>query len=412
MTGRTQALSRFLLPVVVVALPVVLLLSSLRTMRELDQQKAVYLRNRVAMIAGRLENLPDPAAETAVFQALSEEEPNLVDLQVIDRASAAGGQSALEAIWDGRELFRTQTLTGPEGRIYRAYVPFHSSAGLRIARIDLDARAADFLVVHARHNVIVALLGGLVVVLLALYAIWASRRAAKLEIRQLEMEHLAHLGTMAATLAHEIRNPLGTIKGFAQLAGERADASVQALLDPILGEARRLENLVNDLLLYGRPPSPSLRPAKWEETLIPLEAHARQMIGTRDIRFQPDRVRLEWETDPHLLQQALLNLVRNAVEAIGEAPGGEVRLAIRRHAPAGLTLAVIDNGPGIPEAASPRLFEPFFTTKAFGTGLGLSITRKLARALGGEFTLRPSVPRGTEAILRFPQVRVREVVPS
>ena len=59
-TGRTQALSRFLLPVVVVALPVVLLLSSLRTMRELDQQKAVYLRNRVAMIAGRLENLPDP----------------------------------------------------------------------------------------------------------------------------------------------------------------------------------------------------------------------------------------------------------------------------------------------------------------------------------------------------------------
>ena len=131
MTGRTQALSRFLLPVVVVALPVVLLLSSLRTMRELDQQKAVYLRNRVAMIAGRLENLPDPAAETAVFQALSEEEPNLVDLQVIGRTSTAGDQSALEAIWNGRELFRTQTLTDPEGRIYRAHVPFHSSAGPR-----------------------------------------------------------------------------------------------------------------------------------------------------------------------------------------------------------------------------------------------------------------------------------------
>jgi len=121
---------------------------------------------------------------------------------------------------------------------------------------------------------------------------------------------------------------------------------------------------------------------------------------------------LEWETDPHLLQQALLNLVRNAVEAIGEAPGGEVRLAIRRQDPAGLTLAVIDNGPGIPEAASPRLFEPFFTTKAFGTGLGLSITRKLVRSLGGEFALRPSMPQGTEAVLRFPQVRVREVEPS
>ena len=187
------------------------------------------------------------------------------------------------------------------------------------------------------------------------------------------------------------------------------DASVRPLLEPILSETGRLEGLVNDLLLYGRPPAPSLRMAKWEESLGPLRAHAQQIIGTRDIRFLSDNPGLEWETDPHLLQEALLNLIRNAADAIGDAPGGVVRLEIHSHGPKGLTLSVIDNGPGMSEAARSRLFEPFFTTKAFGTGLGLAITRRLVQSLGGELSMNPGKPRGVEAVLRFPDVRAREV---
>lgn len=404
----TRIVSRLLLPVLIVALPLVLLLSSVRTFQELDEQKALYLRNRVAVIAGRLESLPAPAAGSLVFEQLSEEEPSLMDLASIERGKA-GDEPRLQPIWDGLELFRTEFVNVGDEPVYRAYVPFHSSAGLRIARIDLDGRAADFLVVHGRHNVMVASLGAVVLVVLSLYGIWATRRAALLEMQRLELEHLAHMGKMAAVLAHEIRNPLGTIKGFAQLAGEKTDASVQALLAPILSETGRLEGLVNDLLLYGRPPAPSVRLAKWEETLGPLRAHAQQILGARDIRFVADNPGLEWETDPHILQEALLNLIRNAADAVGDGAGGEVRLEIRSREPKGLTLSVIDNGPGLSEAASSRLFEPFFTTKAFGTGLGLAITRRLVESLGGELSISPGRPHGTEAILRFPGIAAKDV---
>jgi len=406
---RTKILSRLLLPVVIVALPLVLLLSSVRTFQELDEQKALYLRNHVAMLAGHLENLPASETGTAAFEQLSEDDPSLMDLELIERGKT-GDEPRLQPIWNGLELFRTGFIQENEAPVYRAYVPFHSSAGLRIARIDLDGRAADFLVIHARHNIIVASLAAAVLVMLSLYGIWATRRAALLEMQQLELEHLAHLGKMAAVLAHEIRNPLGTIKGFAQLVGEKTDASVRPLLEPILSETGRLEGLVNDLLLYGRPPAPSVRMAKWEETLGPLRAHAQQIIGARDIRFVPDNPGLEWETDPHLLQEALLNLIRNAADAIGDASGGEVRLEIRSHGPKGLILSVIDNGPGMSEVARSRLFEPFFTTKAFGTGLGLAITRRLVQSLGGELSMNPARPNGTEAILHFPGIAAKELV--
>jgi len=208
-------------------------------------------------------------------------------------------------------------------------------------------------------------------------------------------------------LAHEIRNPLGTIKGFAQLAGERAGPAVQALLEPILSETARLEELVNELLLYARPQQPALRRTPWRETVAAIEAHARQLIGQRAIAFHADAPALEWETDPNLLQQALLNLVRNAVEAIPDPDGGEVRIELRRLDAGGVAIAVIDNGPGLSSEVRRRLFEPFFTTKASGTGLGLSITRKLAQALGGDFTIRPAAPRGAEAVLSFPRAAVQ-----
>jgi len=329
-------------------------------------------------------------------------------VELIARDSRRGNQRLLADLWSGRELFRTEMLTSRGTRVFRAYVPFHSAAGLRIARIDVDAAAADFLMTHARHNVIAASAGGLVLVLLAIYAVWASRRAARLEVRQLEMEHLAHMGKMAAVLAHEIRNPLGTIKGFAQLAGERPDPALRALVDPIVEEARRLENLVNDLLLYGRPPVPEIRAAAWRETLAPLEADARHAIGDRGIRFSAAASELVWDTDPRLLRQALLNLVRNALEAAAEGEGGEVRLEVHAGADGGLELAVIDNGQGIPDAVRDRLAEPFFTTKASGTGLGLAITRKLAESLGGKLTLEGAEPHGTRAVLSFPHARARQ----
>lgn len=408
MSRTRRAIWRILMILATVALPLVLLLSSLRTFRDLDRQQAVFLRNRAAAVAGRLETLPAPADEASLFELLSEGEPALVDLELLTRGQPAAERPFLMPLWEGQELFRTETLDAGGTQLFRAWVPFHSNDQMRIARIDLDARAAEFLVSHARHNVALATLSGLVLVALALYAVWATRRAARLEVRQMELEHLAHLGEMSAVLAHEIRNPLGTIKGFAQLIGEQAGEGARDSLNLILDEVRRLERLVGDLLLYGRPPAPVPRLVRWEEILAPVQAHAGQLVSGREIRFTADTPAIQWETDPALLQQALLNLLRNAVEALGERPEGDVRLEVRRPASGGVTLAVIDNGPGIPKEVRARLFRGFFTTKTFGSGLGLSIARRLAQSLDGDLALEDAAGGGTEATLLFPKASPRE----
>ncbi|MCC7175288.1 MAG: hypothetical protein IT159_08840 [Bryobacterales bacterium] len=408
MTRLTWALSRILFPLAMAALPLVLLFSSIRTLAELDRQRTVFLRNRAAATVGRLETAPRGIGVPALVERLSEDEPALAGIAILAREDPGAGAPALTPLWEGREMFRTEVLREGGAELFRAYVPFQSENGLRIARIDLDAGAADFLVTHARHNVIIASLSGLVLVSLSLYAVWAYRRAARLEVRQLELQHLAQLGEMSAVLAHEIRNPLGTIKGFAQLLGEQAGEGARGPLDLILDEVRRLENLVGDLLLYGRPPAPEIRPVRWTETLAPLRAHAEHLLASRDARFVADEPRIEWDTDPRLLQHALVNLLRNAAEAVGDRPGGEVRLEVRRPGSGGLEIAVADNGPGISEDARGKLFQPFFTTRPFGTGLGLSIARSFARSLGGELALSNSALGGVRAVLRFPGARPRE----
>ena len=407
MANKREALPRILLPVAIVALPAVLLLSSVRTFRELEEQKSVYLRVRAAAVAGALENLSDAGNDSAAFETLSETEGSLLDLELLRRDTPAGRGQFLAPLWEGQELFRTEYLTQDGKRIYRAWVPFHSIDGLRLARIDLDAAAADFLVVHARHNVIVSLAGGLAVIVLAAYAIWSARRAAALEVRHLELEHMARIGQMSAVLAHEIRNPLGTIKGFAQLIGESPENPHRELVDPILAETTRLENLVKDLLLYGRPPRPQMRMTGWAKTAQAISSHAAHLLGKTGARFELTGPDFAWETDPDILEQALLNLLRNATEAIEGQPGGEIRLDALPDGNSGVTVALSDNGPGVPEEIRTRLFEPFRTTKAFGTGLGLSITRNLARSLGGDLFIEAAGGGGTRAVLRFPHAKAR-----
>jgi two-component system sensor histidine kinase HydH len=271
-------------------------------------------------------------------------------------------------------------------------VPFHSEQGVRIGRIDLARSSADFLVLHARRNVLAAVAGSFVVVGLALVAAWTARRAARAEQRQAAIEHLAHIGKMAAALAHEIRNPLGTIKGYAQLLGESgADG---AFVGPILSQTTRLESLVRDLLLYGRPPSPHPRRVDWREIAAVMRAHAGNIRP--DIRFHVEAQPVTFETDPHLLEQALLNLVRNAAEAAES----EVSLTVTHNGK--LSIVVEDDGPGLSPEARKRLFEPFFSTQALGTGLGLAISRKLAASLGGRLSIEPGRDKGTAARLDLP----------
>ena len=216
-----------------------------------------------------------------------------------------------------------------------------------------------------------------------------------------ERDRLAALGEMSAGLAHEIRNPLGAIKGFAQLAREHASPYQEKPLNAIVRESLRLEALVNALLLYGRPQKPVVRSIAWEPLAADLAAHAREAIGGRPIRFICDSRIQNLSTDPDLLKQALLNLIRNSIEAMPEGSAGTVSQCAAPASDGALVISVEDDGPGLPVPIRARLFAPFVTTKASGTGLGLPISKKLVESLGGNLQMAPLEPHGTRAELTF-----------
>lgn len=396
MRRAIQRSIHWLLPGAALALSAVLLLSAIRTFDELDRQRKVYLNSRIAALVGQLESQPSDATAEQLLTALSDQEPALLRLTILD--STPSPADPLAQIWSGRELYRMESIVDGDQRIFRAHVPFHTEKGARLARIDLDEESADFLVTHARHNIWLSVVAGLAATSLALATAWSARRAATAEQRQLELEHLAHIGTLSSVLAHEIRNPLGTVKGFVQLLGERLGGEHRDLLEPVESEVSRLENLVRDLLLYGRPLKPSVQTVSAEAIAITMKSHLCHYPCMNCIfHVEPASFR----TDPALLEQALLNVVRNAAEALQGRDAATVSVDIAAEG-TWMRFRVADNGPGFTVEALDHLCEPFFTTKSIGTGLGLSITRKLIRTLGGEFSIRNQAGGGAVAEIRLP----------
>lgn len=238
--------------------------------------------------------------------------------------------------------------------------------------------------------------------------------------RAMEEQHrLAALGTMAAGLAHEIRNPLAGIKGAAQyLQGGASGADPEELrefLGVIVDETDRLAHVVSQFLDYSRPYV--IHPER--VTAGALLARAAELCTQAGL---PPGLRLQVEVDPATptlevdadkLHQVLLNLLRNAVDAVGAR--GEIWARARPHrphTPGGLgegfvEISVQDDGPGIPEEQVSSLFTPFFTTKPNGTGLGLAISRRIVEAHGGELRLNRAAGRGCTFTLRLPAERPR-----
>lgn len=223
-----------------------------------------------------------------------------------------------------------------------------------------------------------------------------------------ERDRLAALGEMAAGLAHEIRNPLGAIKGASQCLTPGALSSEDAeFMAVIQEEVDRLNGVVSAFLDYARPMKQSFGPTDLNEVV--LRSH-RLFQNALPAQLQ---VRLELTDelppvsgDPEHLKQVLLNLVQNAIQAIG--PGRGTLTVITRRAPklgagpAGVELLVRDSGPGIPTDQQVHLFVPFFTTKEKGTGLGLAICQRIVRHHGGSISVRSQSGQGTTFIIRLP----------
>jgi signal transduction histidine kinase len=206
---------------------------------------------------------------------------------------------------------------------------------------------------------------------------------------------LAALGQMAATVAHELRNPLGSIKGAAQFleaqakAGKATPEAIADLLGIIVEEVNGLGTLTTNLLEFARPAPLMCADIDLAEVVESEVAFLREeltRIGVLDLQVNVMRPARIWG-DAAQLSRVLRNLLLNAAQAVASVANsraeGRVQLALTP-LDNGWTLTLRDNGPGIPESVRHRLFEPFFTTKARGTGLGLAQVRQTIEAHGGE----------------------------
>ncbi len=228
------------------------------------------------------------------------------------------------------------------------------------------------------------------------------------ELRRMEeglrrADRLAALGTMSAQLAHEIRNPLAAMRGSAQLLGQygAADASMAKLTAVLMREADRLSRLVEDFLRFARPPVPVRRPVRLDRLVGEMMEMLRGDPLARDVTLEVNlgEEALTALVDPDQLQQVLLNLARNALQATGAR--GQVRVDVLRRE-GHLLLRVWNAGAPIPKADVPRLFEPFFTTREGGTGLGLATAHSIIRGHGGEIEVHSEEGAGTEFTVRLP----------
>src|SRR5262249_8725842 len=227
-------------------------------------------------------------------------------------------------------------------------------------------------------------------------------------------------------LAHEIRNPLGAIKGAAQCLEPHPRAGEEGeFLDVIVEEVNRLNGVVTQFLDYARPLKQSFGTVDLNEVvgrtirLIQNEVPARVSLVVELGENLPSV-----EGDPEQLKQVLINLVQNAIQALGNAPGtirvrtrGPDRFADLRAAGEFVEIDVADDGPGIPPEQQPNIFVPFFTTQQKGTGLGPAICQRTGKSQGGSLWGQSRVGDGSPLVVRLPAVaatgpRPAEQVPA
>jgi signal transduction histidine kinase len=226
--------------------------------------------------------------------------------------------------------------------------------------------------------------------------------------RLIRSERLAALGEMSATIAHEIRNPLVSIGGFARRMERRLekDDPNRRYTGIILKELERLENFLDEILVFSKEMKPRLSPVEINQVISEVADFFQDELEGRkiDLEFELDRDLPVIEADGEQIYEVLMNLLTNSMEALKE--GGKV--TIKTGLPEGgedILISFSDSGGGVPEEVMKNIFNPFFTTKSKGTGLGLPLIRKIVRGHGGSIEVQNEPGRSITFLIRLPVSR-------
>jgi signal transduction histidine kinase len=284
--------------------------------------------------------------------------------------------TAIEVVWQGFE------------RIIRSAHAAHATAKL-----------------HSLHKLLTLEIG----LMLESYKISYSDKIRQLERESVEerlsrAEHLAQIGQLAASLAHEIKNPLAGISGAIQVIRDETpnDHVHRPVLHEILQQINRIDGTVRDLLLYARPQPPHFTMCQIIDVvervgvLLKEEPTLQRLQIEYDLPGPIDSV----EADTHQIEQLMTNLILNAAHA--SQSGGSIRLALVDGVDHVL-IEIADDGSGMDEQSRRRAFEPFYTTKTRGTGLGLSICRRIVDAHHGAISIDSRFGDGTTILVRLPR---------
>jgi signal transduction histidine kinase len=227
----------------------------------------------------------------------------------------------------------------------------------------------------------------------------------RLEEKLNQAERLAHLGTMVATVSHEIKSPLGIVRSTAEILGKRIQKIApgnEHLAKIIVDETVRLNNIVVEFLDFARPQQPKLQQRgvndivrKVLEFISPeLKRNNIDLIADLSPDLLPNSI------DYDLFYRALLNIFVNGMQAMGE--GGEFQITTRKNDEGANEITIRDTGNGMSMEKAKKIFEPFFTDKNKGTGLGLAITKNIIESHGGKLTVESVEEEGTTFTITFP----------
>ncbi len=369
------------------------------TARAQRARHAVALEGRLLRLAHRLEETLRDEGPAAAAGALAEElAANAALVEGLALLGPAGDVETEVGSGSAAEPIEVELFLGRAWRFSRGRQPGGPPGrhgGRRILRLQSTVQALERPLSERLLLPVVVAAALILVALSVLGGVLLSRQQQEVE-RRAARRRLEGLARAGAGLAHQLRNPLATIKGSCQLLLESAAAGSEKRLEAVLAQTERMERLVGHLLDYARPPQPEPQAVELRSAIEELMELDRRVA----VEIDEDLVA---RVDPEHLQQILANLVENALQAGPPGSAVEIRAATTARA---VELTVADRGPG-PDGDPELLFEPYVTSRADGTGLGLPIARALAQANGGELELRPRPGGGMLALLTLPAAETR-----
>jgi two-component system sensor kinase FixL len=244
----------------------------------------------------------------------------------------------------------------------------------------------------------------------------AAVETSRLQERLMHVSRLATVGEMSAGIAHELNQPLAAVANYAQACDRLLGLpdpdieEIQRALKQIAAQAVRAGDIIHRLRSLARNDAMKREPTDINMLLGELTDLVQTDAKVHDVQYRLELTGAlpQIEADRAQLQQVVLNLVRNAFEALAEVPGKDREVVVRTATAndnAYVEISVCDNGPGVSQAIASRLFEPFCTTKAAGTGLGLAISRTIVGSHRGTLDYHPNASRGACFVIRIPRLR-------